>query len=334
MKVIFAIICFLAAAVVGWFFWASQPNHGRADYAFVVQDPDFAGKTLKHDQAFSVVTYNVGYLSGMANNTAEKLAEDDLKTNLHHATEGLKRYDPDVLALQEVDIASHRSFYQNEAAMLAEHLRMAYRAIAINWDKRYLPFPYWPVSAHFGRIYSGQAVLSRFPLRYHERHVLQRPSHPFWYDAFYLDRLVQKVEIPVKSPAGGATPSLVVLNVHLEAFDAATRKRQTAALYVMAQRYAALQHPVIVLGDFNSSQTRDKGEAWTLAKFRRSNIFREAGHDISDGRNLTFPSDAPKDRLDHIFYTPQYLELRDVSVIHAVRQASDHLPVWAEFRLK
>jgi hypothetical protein len=77
-------------------------------------------------------------------------------------------------------------------------LEVANGAIAINWDKRYVPFPYWPITQQFGRTLSGQSILSRFPIQNHERHVLDRVAGNNWiYNAFYLDRLAQVAEIVV-----------------------------------------------------------------------------------------------------------------------------------------
>ena len=49
-------------------------------------------------------------------------------------------------------------------------------AYAVNWDKRYVPFPYWPPVVHFGEMLSGQGVLSKFPILMNKKIVLQKPE--------------------------------------------------------------------------------------------------------------------------------------------------------------
>ena len=99
--------------------------------------------------------------------------------------------------------------------------------------------PYWPPSAHFGRILSGQAVLSRYPIAKNDRIVLEKvASNPFYYNAVYLDRLAQVTEVQV----GGQ--SVILINLHLEAFDNPTRLEQTKVVKDLAARYAQ-DYPVL-----------------------------------------------------------------------------------------
>lgn len=312
-----------------FFWWASSGRLPEADYAQVKTTEDFPLRTQA--DSITVVSYNIGYLSGLTNNQAVRPPADLYERNLATAIAALAPLKPDILALQEIDLESRRSYRVDQAAALATALEYPQRAIAINWDKRYVPFPYWPPAVHFGQMLSGQAVLSRFPITQHERMVLDRvPENPFYYNALYLDRLAQVAHLTVNDQ------TLVVINLHLEAFDSATRQRQTEYVLALAETYAD-RYPVLLLGDFNSALNRDaEGEPRSIQAVLESPVFVSeiARETLNDSANLTFPSDTPEFTLDYIFYTPATIELLAAAVVPEAAQASDHLPLVMRFRLR
>jgi endonuclease/exonuclease/phosphatase family metal-dependent hydrolase len=279
-----------------------------------------------------VVTYNLGYLSGMGNaatpaSVPVDLSEAFFQTNQAQAIAAFGKVDADIVALQEVDVASRRSYGVNQPEALARGLQLPGGAIAINWDKRYIPFPYWPPTAQFGPTLAAQAILSRFPLRSHSRHVLSPVARqPFYYRAFYLDRLAQVVEVDV------GDRRLVVINVHLEAFDADTRERQTYEVRSLAEAYAQ-DYPVLLLGDFNSAVNRpEEGTPPTIDILLASEVLRPTTEvdTWASPDQFTYPADRPAYRLDYGFYTPATLTVLDTAVVTAAATASDHLPVKME----
>ena len=280
------------------------------------------------DDTLTVVTYNIGYLSGLTNNQAVQRDRTLFDTNQQTAIAALDAADADFMAFQEIDFDAKRSFYVDQVAAIAEALGFPQGAIAINWNKRYVPFPYWPPAAHFGQIVSGQAVLSRYPITTNERVVLQRvASKPFYYNALYLDRLAQVTQVDVDGQP------LVLINVHLEAFDEPTRRQQTATVLDLYNQYAA-DYPVILLGDFNSSIPNSEETDPTINQLLQAEGLVTAIPAADSTNQLTFPSDTPTLQLDYIFYDPAEIESISASVITDAAQASDHLPVQMEFRLR
>lgn len=313
---------------LGFFFvWASAGRYPQGRYADIITQSEVPYPTPA--ETLTVVSYNLGYLSGLTNNQAVSRSPQLYAENLTGAIAALSRVNADVIALQEVDIQAARSFNQDQAAALAIAMAYPQRAIAINWDKRYVPFPFWPPSAHFGAILSGQAVLSRWPITRHDRIVLEKVrSNPFYYNALYLDRLAQVVEVSV-----GDRP-LIIINVHLEAFDGPTRQRQTAFVRQLAEEYAQTL-PVLLLGDFNSAVNRpEEGEPVSINQLLESSKFLPAvGPDQwEDIEQTTFPSDSPQYKLDYIFYTPATMDRLEVKVLQTAAQASDHLPIVIKIR--
>lgn len=317
--------------LVIFFFWASAGSYPTAKYNEVVNYQP-ASEASSQD-TFTVITYNIGYLSGLANaaSTKQTVKPDPqlFDNNLATTITALKLQNADLIGLQEIDIAAKRSYNVNQVTALAQALEFRAAAIGINWDKTYVPFPFWPIKNHFARTVAAQAILSRHPITRSERIVLEPvKSQSFFYRAFYLDRVAQVAEIDLNGNA------LILINVHLEAFDEPTRRNQTQVVRDLAERYAA-NYPVLLIGDFNSSLTRTTETDPTINLLLESPL--ESAVRIEQLQNksaLTFPSDRPEETLDYIFYTPDRIELLDTQVIQQAAQASDHLPLKMTFRLR
>lgn len=318
----------LLVALIIFYFWASSSSYPREKYAEVVDyKTDYV---TDNDNIFTLVTYNIGYLSGLTNNQAIKTNKELFDNNLKTAITALKPLKPDFIGFQEIDLDSKRSFKVNQVNKIAEALNFAQSAIAINWDKNYLPFPYFPFSAHFGRILSGQAVLSRYPIESHERIALEKITNkPFFYKAFYIDRLAQITKINIKGRF------LILINVHLEAFEVATRQKQTEFLQKLLSKYVD-DHPVLLIGDFNSTLINGDNPQPTINLLLNNPSLKSAvpKEKLTDEQSRTFPSDKPIAKLDYIFYTPKTIEVMEWGVISEAEQASDHLPLMIKFRFR
>lgn len=320
----------LLAALVIFYFWASSSSYPRDKYTETVQYKTDYVTDNNSDDVFTVVTYNIGYLSGLTNNQAIETNRQFFDNNLKTAITALKPFKPDFIAFQEIDLDSKRSFNVNQVNKIAEALNFARGAIAINWDKNYLPFPYFPFSAHFGRILSGQAILSRYPIESHERITLENVTNkPFFYKAFYIDRLAQITKVNIKGR------SLILINVHLEAFDVPTRQKQTEFLQKLLSKYAD-EYPVLLIGDFNSTLINSENPQPTINLLLKNLSLKSAvpQEKLTDQKSATFPSDKPIAKLDYIFYTPKTIDVVQWQIISEAKQASDHLPLMMKFRFR
>ncbi len=332
-NVFFALLLALGLPILGLasaFIYMTSPRWSEADYNNLITYEDYAPGAA-NPETLTVVTYNVGYLSGLTNQQAVERDRALFEANQATALAALAAVQPDIVGLQEVDFDAYRSFNVNQQYEIARALRTPYAAIAVNWDKRYVPFPYWPPRAHFKAVTSGQAVLSRYPIQRNERLVLEKvPSNPFYYNALYLDRVAQVTEIEVSGQP------LLVINVHLEAFDGPTRLRQTEFVRQLAEDYAQ-RLPILLLGDFNSDLERsEEGDNPSIQVLLESPALASAIalQDTPQDQRATFPSNQPEYTLDYIFYTPDTLELVDSGVVVEAAQASDHLPIKAILRFR
>jgi endonuclease/exonuclease/phosphatase family metal-dependent hydrolase len=329
------------AAIAFFYFWGSSGSHSQQKYADIIsytESVNYGAAFVPGETIHIIVSYNLGYLSGLANNTTTQLDRAAFDANQQQVIAALKEIGPDILALQEVDFGSKRSYEVDQSKEIAQGLGLDFGAIAISWDKNYVPFPYWPISANFGKMLSGQSVISRYPIQENSRLVLEKVAdNPFYYNAFYLDRLAQVTQIQL-----GEQP-LIVINVHLEAFDEPTRVSQTRFVRSLAEDYAKT-YPVILVGDFNSALNRgtfidasgnDHGEKrFSIKELLASDQLVSAVPEAEWNKRPTFPSDQPEYKLDYIFYTPETIEMVETKVVKAAGEASDHLPIMMSFRLK
>lgn len=321
IKVIFSFLSLLIIAFIIFFFWASSSTLNESEYAkTIIYKYDNA---IDNDSIFSIVTYNIGYLSGMTNNRPIPKPKELFDTNLEKVLTEIIKVNPDIITFQEIDYNASRSYNINQQNQIAA-LGYNYVAEAVNWDKTYVPFPYWPPAIHFGKVVSGQSIISKYPLKEHQRIVLERVADaPFYRDALYIDRLAQVVKVTLNKQ------DVMLINVHLEAFDAQTRANQFEEVLTLFNQYKE-NYPTILLGDFNS-RARDKNAI--IQKMFAMNDVGNAAFNKENPTN-TFDTKKPFERIDYIFYTKNSIEYISGKVLTAFGQASDHFPVTMSFKLK
>ena len=322
LRFLLKVISLLILVSFLFFFWASSPTLHKEEYSKIVEVD--IPISISNDSIYSIVTYNIGYLSGMTNNRAVEKQKLLFDSNLELVKKEFGALNPDIIGFQEIDYNSSRSFGVNQQDEIAS-LGYAYIGQAVNWDETYVPFPYYPISAHFGKINSGQSILSKYPILEQNRIVLERDGTNWFYrDAFYLDRILQVVKIQLDNEQ-----EIIVMNLHLDAFNKELRKVQFDRVMVEFNNYKK-EFPVILMGDFNSDPTYPNpvidqllnDESLGNAAFKKDNY------------SFTFNSDVPFERLDFIFYEMSKIEILDSRVLQEFGQASDHYPVYMQFKIK
>ena len=322
----------ISSVIAAFYFWAGSPNLKIHQYALVKSYP--TGSSLPGQDTLSIITFNIGYLSGMNNNLPVKPDEEFFRNNLDHAIEIFRERSPAFMGFQEIDYSSKRSFGMNQMDSIAYHAGFTFGAYVVNWDKRYVPFPYWPIRYHFGKIISGQGILSKFPILSNKRIVMPKPEgNPFFYNAFYLDRLIQVVEIDVQ----GTT--LILINAHLEAFDKNTRELQANIVKEVAARYMD-GNPMLLFGDLNSRppfpgvKNNEEGTIRDILSINGIQMTVSEEAYVSDPQQYyTFDSRHPSEMIDYIFYNEKIVPI-ECKVLHESHGISDHLPVFFKFIIK
>lgn len=177
--------------------------------------------------------------------------------------------------------------------------------ILVEQHTDYVPVPFDVQQDSMG--WHGNTIMVRRNIAVLEQDVLHIP---------YLEpRGV--VTASVRLPAG---PELTVFGMHLD-LSGLWRVRQARAISELA-RAAQKKRPTLLAGDLN--EWRPNGGC--LKEFARHFTLLDCGR--------SFHSQRPVGRLDRIMHGAP-LEAVEYGVHHShlASRASDHLPVWAEFRL-
>lgn len=135
--------------------------------------------------------------------------------NMEAITSELNSLAADIFLLQEVDERSSRSHKINEADILREKLPSYTSSYAYNYKTLMVPYPLPPI----GRVTSGIMTLSSFEVSYAER--IQLPC-PFSYPIRLCN--LKRCLIVSRIPIAGSEHELVIVNLHLEAYDSGEGK--------------------------------------------------------------------------------------------------------------
>ena len=274
-----------------------------------------------------IASWNIHFGAGPTLDDARRFGREDVQRNLARIGEVLHRSGADIVALQEVDRDSMRSAHIDQLEYLRDQTGLRHASFATTWDAAWVPYPVTaPPQQQYGRMWSGQAVLSRYPVLEQRRHALAQPArNGRVYNRFYLHRCVQEVVLDL-----GRGRTLTVFNVHLEAFDMANRRTQARAL---AALLLACPGPGVCIGDFNTLRADaavksgfvDEPETDFQGDDTLDVLTATGWRLVGDGA-FTFPADAPNRRLDHLLASPD-LEIDAHGLLDDPHPSSDHLPL-------
>lgn len=202
----------------------------------------------------------------------------------------------DIVGLQEVDRGVTRTQQRDLPAELAK-----LTGLSVYFEKN---IPYQ------GGEY-GNAVLTRFPIKRakNTHYKMLRPGE---------QRGVQQVVLDVHGR------EVLFLNTHIDYRpDDAERMLNAGELKEIVAAAGAM--PVIMTGDFNA--VPDSRVIATIGTF-----LTDTWTKVGQGPGLTIPVKVPKKRIDYVWISPTTIEPVAMHVPYS--EASDHLPVVAELRLK
>jgi endonuclease/exonuclease/phosphatase family metal-dependent hydrolase len=238
-----------------------------------------------------------GKLRLVTYNIHKGIGGTDRRYRLQRVAEVLRHCRPDIALLQEVDDGVPRSHRDCQVECLAEAVGLPYRAYQRN--------------VHLKLGHYGNAVLSRFPLSSEANIDLTIP----------LKKRRRALVVRCQVPVGGHRRSLLLVNVHLglSGMERQLQLRRLLKRHPLAQ--TAWRLPVVIGGDYNDVF----GNLGKRVMYSQG--FSSVGQKIR-----TFPAVLPVSSLDRIFYRgPLELDHAFASRSQLARQASDHLPLVADF---
>lgn len=234
--------------------------------------------------SINVLTYNVHH----GNPPTREKGHIELNT----IAETIRKTDPDLVALQELDSVTIRSGKIFQLEVLAEMLDMHY---------------YYGKAIDYEGGGYGVGILSKYPIS--EEKTIKLPNVPDFAGETRVLALV-KVTLPEnKEVYFGST--------HLDVTLEDNRVLQTSEIVTIAGK---LKAPVIIGGDFNS--TDNKAPMVELFKYFK---------DASTIKGPTIPVLNPTRRIDYIVYRMESdFEVLSEKVLTADSYGSDHLPFFAK----
>ncbi len=299
--------------------------------------------TVAEGDTISVVTWNIGYGALGANadffmdggdqvNTATKA---QVQENMEAINNRLSEMNPDIIMLQEVDTDSKRSHRIDEAQMIMDELSGYESTFAYNYKVLYVPYPIPTI----GKVNCGINTLSRFEVTESTRVALPCPfSYPV--RTCNLKRCIMVDRIPVAD----SDKELVVVNLHLEAYDSGEGKAaQTAMLKDILETEAKAGNYVIAGGDFNQSFSNVDMSAYPLVS---EDMWQAGEIDVDEFEKLNFVTDnsTPTCRALNIpyenadwdnfqyyvidgFIVSENVQVEEISTIDTQFENTDHNPI-------
>lgn len=240
-----------------------------------------------------IMTYNVHSCIGM-----------DGRLSPERIAEVIARYEPDIIALQELDVGRMRTGGIDQAHVIADELNMEYHfhpALQVE-EERY-----------------GDALLTHLPIRLIKADAL--PGLPQRPELEPRGALWAAVDI------GGV--DLQIINTHL---GLRPRERLAQAQALLSTEWLAhpdCEDPLVLCGDFNALPNSPVCR-------RFDQVLQDAQVALSSHRpRKTLFSRFPLARIDHVYFS-HGLEVASVAVPSSTltRVASDHLPLIVELRLR
>jgi len=217
--------------------------------------------------------------------------------SLEQLAEFIRSQDPDIVALQEVDVKTYRKWIpqQNGKDFITE---LGFRTGMLTAYAKTIPF---------ANGYYGIGILSKFPFVETRKYLLPMP------EGAKEQRVLLLANVELSEGK-----IFTFICTHLDYPSSEVRQVQVDAL---TNKLKDNPYPMILAGDFNASPDAPEISSG-MANWRQAS-----------SPDFTFPSSEPKARIDYIFYYPDSVWSVD-SAFTPHSTLSDHLPVCATLKLQ
>ena len=306
-------------------------------------DREESDRSFSEGDEISVMSWNIGYSAlgkepDFFMDGGEQTRPDSkevVEKNLQGIIAQIQSADADFSILQEIDSGSRRSYGVKETAAIADATGQM-NFYALNYKCPFVPFPWPPL----GKVSSGLFTLSTAQ----EVSAAERVALPSPFSWPVSTANLKRCLLVTSFPLEGTDKQLVLVNLHLEAYDDGEGKAaQTKVLTEFLREQYEAGNYVIAGGDFN--QTFPGGldvypvinnELWTPGLLDDSNL-------PGEGWQFAYDTNTPTCRLLNMPYDPanpatQYyvidgfilspnVKLNTVETVDAGFEFSDHNPV-------
>ena len=260
-------------------------------------------KTLSAGDTFTVLTWNIGY--GALGDNADFFMDGGTKVYTADESRVQKNVSaiigfisdaaPDIIHLQETDRSSDRTYRTDETALISGSFPGYSAAFANNLKSLFIPYPVPPI----GKTDSGLLTLNSYTADSAQR--IQLPIPFKWpVSAFNLKRCLLIERVPVEN----SDSELVLINLHLEAFDDGEGKiAQAKMLKEIMNQELDRGNYVIAGGDFNQVFSNIDTSAYPLYPDKWTPGTLNADEFTERGWQLVTDSSVPTCRSLDVAYT-------------------------------
>lgn len=320
-----------------------------------IEDIEIKGnveKQISLEDGFSIVSYNIGYGANDKNSDffmdgGTKVlgkSKETVEANMEGNLQILRTLGADAVMIQEADRDSKRSYKVDEIEILEKEFEGEMSgAYSHNYLCQYVPYPL-PVTT--GRVDSGLVTLNSYQVTEAKRYRLPCPfSWPTRVCQLKRGLLVERM------PVAGSDKEVVIVNVHLEAYDSGEGKiEQTRVLTELLLSEYEKGNYVIAGGDFNQYLPGADLEKYPIVDesyyvpeqveedMLPADWSYAVDNEVPSARLLNEPYDPDNGRtqyyiLDGFIVSPNVI-VKKISTIDAGFAYSDHNPVYLEVEFK
>lgn len=317
------------------------------------------------DSSIRIMTWNIRFGIGRSswfgdacgNNTV--FSKEEVMPHLEAIVNQINTVKPDILMLQECDVASKRTAYIDELQYILDHTHFNYAAYVSEWKSAYIP------SDGLGRMDMGLVILSPWPVTNAKRiNLATRGDQSGIVNYFYLHSCI--VSGNIKIPG---FKEISLMNIHASAFATDdTKKKHFEEFKSLMDQWDEAGVYFVAGGDLNTlppgSDSTDfcfedmcegesfhqpgddpqhkpgsdyTGEAsWVLPIFEAYQcavpLQRYQSHQSAYFTHTTRPTHTWDRTLDYLFTNSRWVAGSDITHKDAL-ELSDHAAVSAEFPL-
>lgn len=214
----------------------------------------------------------------------------------------LKKYKPDIIFLQEIDMYTRRAYYKNQLYTFSKYTGLNYRAMGTN--------------IKYKNGFYGDGIISKFPIEY---------------SANYLSPLTNNLHEQRGILCNKVTFGNIKINVfslHMSTFEDERILTSKELLKIVSK--INKNEPIIIGGDFNVGIKKIGNHKYLYEpkdNYKEYEILKEKFKSINNTEETWFSIDG-NGCIDSFFYS-KHLQLIKYETIKT--DTSDHYPIYAEF---
>ncbi len=344
-----ALLCVLLVAAIGLFGWLTATEY-RPQPKEAMKLSGTAGEKLREGGTFTLMSWNIGYC-GLGDDADFFMEGGDMvrasdearvRENIMNIITGIREVSPDVLFLQEVDSDSTRSYHIDQTQIMDDLDSDDVSSEALYYSVKFVPYPIPPI----GEVHTSLQTLSQFPVKDATR--VQLPVPFSWpVRTANLKRCLLVDRVPIE----GSDKELVLINLHLEAYDEGEGKiQQTRQLLKVMQEEYDKGNYVVAGGDFNQTFSNIDNSAypqqeglWSIDAIDTKTfaphfqLLMDPSVPTCRGTHMPYKGADPKTFQYYMidgFIVSDNLDVASVTTVDHGFRNSDHNPVVLEATLK